>query len=100
MFVSIADVKKFIMLGALTPAGESALPIRFCGVQGYDGRQNDVIYCHPVVRTEKQSTVVFFGGDMQVNKKKRKIPRRSLFTKKGSIIFTTFSSFLHASLIV
>lgn len=64
----VSDVQKLSMLGALTPVEESALPIRFCGVQGYDGRRNDVIYCHPVLPTEKQSTVVFFGGDMQVKK--------------------------------
>lgn len=64
----VSDVKNISMLGALTPVEESALPIRFCGVQGHDGRQNDVIYCHPVQRAEKQSTVVFFGGDMQVKR--------------------------------
>lgn len=54
------------MSGALAPVEKSALPVRFCGVPGYEGRQNDVVYCHPVSRAEKQSTVVFFGGDMQV----------------------------------
>lgn len=61
--VFVSDVKKLSML---TAAEESALPLRFCGVAGFEDRNNDVIYCHPVVRTEKQSTVVFFGGDMQV----------------------------------
>lgn len=72
IFSFVSDVKKFSMLGALTPAGESsAFPLRFCGVPGFEGRQNDVIYCHPVVQTDKQSTVVFFGGDMQVKQKQR-----------------------------
>lgn len=49
------------MLGATTPA----FPIRLCGIVGYEGRINDVVYCHPIIRTENPSTVVFFGGDMQ-----------------------------------
>lgn len=55
------------MLGALTPAEIPAYPVRFCNVPGYDGRCNDVVYCHPVVRAEQQTTVVFFGGDVQVS---------------------------------
>lgn len=63
IFSFVSDVKNLSMLA---PAVESALPIRFYGVQGFEDRQNDIVYCHPVLRMEKQSTVVFFGGDMQV----------------------------------
>lgn len=62
----ISDVKTISMLGGLAPTEQSAYPIRFSSVLGHDERRNDVIYCHPAVRSEKQSTVVFFGGDMQV----------------------------------
>jgi hypothetical protein len=37
-----------------------------CGVTGYDGRINDIVYCHPAVRAEQDMAVVFFGGDVQV----------------------------------
>lgn len=40
-------------------------PIRLCSVSGHDGRINDVVFSPPVVRTSDQSTVVFFGGDVQ-----------------------------------
>lgn len=63
---SFSDVKYRKMLGALTPAETPSYPIRFCGIPGYEGRKNDVVYCHPAVQTEKQTTVVFFGGDIQV----------------------------------
>ena len=50
------------MLGAPPPA----CPVRLCGVTGYDGRINDVVYCNPAVRAEQDMAVVFFGGDVQV----------------------------------
>jgi hypothetical protein len=43
-----------------------ACPVRLCGVTGYEGRINDVVYCHPAVRAEQDMAVVFFGGDVQV----------------------------------
>jgi hypothetical protein len=50
------------MLGTPPPA----CPVRLCGVTGYDGRINDVVYCHPAARAEQDMAVVFFGGDVQV----------------------------------
>jgi len=50
------------MLGTPPPA----CPVRLCGVTGYDGRINDVVYCNPAVRAEQDMAVVFFGGDVQV----------------------------------
>lgn len=50
------------MMGVATPV----FPIRLCGIVGYEGRINDVVYCHPIVKTDNPSTIVFFGGDMQV----------------------------------
>ncbi|KAK9694318.1 C2orf69 [Popillia japonica] len=49
------------MLGSPAPPS----PIRLYAVTGYEGRANDIIYCHPALRSEKQSTVIYFGGDMQ-----------------------------------
>lgn len=49
------------MLGA----PPSSCPLRLCGISGYDGRVNDIIYCHPLVRPESDVAVVFFGGDVQ-----------------------------------
>lgn len=43
----------------------SSCPIRLCGVTGYDGRVNDIIYCHPLVKAENNTAVVYFGGDVQ-----------------------------------
>lgn len=55
------------MSGALTPAETSpSNPFRICNVSGYDGRKNDVVYCHPLIQNERQTTIVFFGGDVQV----------------------------------
>ena len=42
-------------------------PIRLYGMCGYSDRVNDVIYLHPARRAEKYSTIVFFGGDIQVS---------------------------------
>lgn len=39
---------------------------RFCGTIGYEGRTNDLVYCYPSTRTKERTTVVYFGGDMQV----------------------------------
>nr|CAD7430402.1 unnamed protein product [Timema monikensis] len=49
------------MLGSPPPV----CPIRLCGITGYDGRVNDVVYCHPSLRADHQTVVVFFGGDVQ-----------------------------------
>lgn len=64
--ILFVDVKLWNMLGASAPG----FPIRLCGILGFDGRINDVVYCHPLVQSEKKSTVVYFGGDMQVTQKK------------------------------
>ncbi|XP_017779089.1 PREDICTED: UPF0565 protein C2orf69 homolog isoform X2 [Nicrophorus vespilloides] len=55
------NVKHWSMLGAPLAAS----PLRLCAVPGYDGRCNDVVYCNPSHRAENQSTVIYFGGDMQ-----------------------------------
>ncbi|XP_063227881.1 mitochondrial protein C2orf69 homolog isoform X2 [Bacillus rossius redtenbacheri] len=49
------------MLGSPHPA----CPIRICGVTGYDGRTNDIVYCCPTIRAEKDTALIFFGGDIQ-----------------------------------
>lgn len=48
------------MLGS-TPCG----PIRLPAVPGYEGRVNDVIYSPPQIRSDQDSAVVYFGGDVQ-----------------------------------
>lgn len=55
------DVNRYNM-GASSPVPT----YRFCGVTGYDGRTNDLVYCYPSNQAKEQSTVVYFGGDMQV----------------------------------
>ncbi|XP_033611441.1 UPF0565 protein C2orf69 homolog isoform X3 [Cryptotermes secundus] len=52
-------------LGRMLGTPPPACPVRLCGVTGYDGRINDVVYCHPSVRAEQDMAVVFFGGDVQ-----------------------------------
>lgn len=52
-------------LGRMLGTPPPACPVRLCGVTGYDGRINDVVYCHPAVRAEQDMAVVFFGGDVQ-----------------------------------
>lgn len=47
-----------------TPVTTSS-PLRLCGLVGYEGRTNDVIYCHPTEKSSNQSALVFFGGDVQ-----------------------------------
>lgn len=47
-----------------TPVPSSG-PLRLCGLVGYEGRTNDVIYCHPTEKSSNQSALVFFGGDVQ-----------------------------------
>lgn len=42
-------------------------PVRLYKMCGYSDRVNDVIYLHPTRQAEKHSTVVFFGGDIQVS---------------------------------
>lgn len=49
------------MLGLPPPS----CPLRLCGITGYDGRINDTVYCYPTVRSDQQTAVVFFGGDVQ-----------------------------------
>lgn len=58
------------MLGVPSTAGGApcpapSCPLRLCGVTGYDGRINDVVYCYPTVRAQAHTAVVFFGGDVQ-----------------------------------
>ncbi|XP_049821620.1 mitochondrial protein C2orf69 homolog isoform X2 [Aethina tumida] len=40
-------------------------PVRLCRVNGYNDRHNDVVYCHPAVKSPSHTVVVFFGGDVQ-----------------------------------
>ncbi|KAF5301598.1 hypothetical protein FQR65_LT08903 [Abscondita terminalis] len=61
-FARCGYVKLRNMLGELTPA---VFPIRLCGITGYDKRVNDIVYCPPNVQKHVNSTVVFFGGDVQ-----------------------------------
>lgn len=49
------------MLGSTAPSG----PIRLLAVPGYEGRVNDVIYHPPQTRSEEDSAVIYFGGDVQ-----------------------------------
>lgn len=39
--------------------------IKLQRVVGYKGRQNDVLYCHPLERSQRPTVVVYFGGDIQ-----------------------------------
>lgn len=44
-------------------------PLRFCAVNGFDGRTNDMLYSPPIEKpdsNEESSAVVYFGGDVQV----------------------------------
>lgn len=41
-------------------------PLRVAQVKGFEGRTNDIIYCHPLDKAPHSSAVVFFGGDVQV----------------------------------
>ncbi|XP_066992811.1 mitochondrial protein C2orf69 homolog isoform X2 [Anabrus simplex] len=52
-------------LGRMLGTPPPSCAIRLCGVNGYDGRINDVVYCHPLERAENDTAVVFFGGDVQ-----------------------------------
>lgn len=56
---SLLDVKRYSMQAASAPT-----PLRLCGVVGYEGRCNDIVYCRPTMENVS-STVVFFGGDVQ-----------------------------------
>lgn len=49
------------MLGSASSCG----PIRLSAVPGYEGRINDVIYFPPQVRSEEDTAVIYFGGDVQ-----------------------------------
>ncbi|CAH0382518.1 unnamed protein product [Bemisia tabaci] len=49
------------MLDPLT----SSCTLRLCGVPGFEGRTNDVIYCKPRVKSNELKAVVYFGGDIQ-----------------------------------
>lgn len=51
-------------------------PIRLYAVKGYNGRSNDICYCPPLIKQKtsddklgkiSNSTVVYFGGDVQVS---------------------------------
>lgn len=47
---------------------QSTIPIRLNAVSGFQNRENDVVYCPPLVKHDDESTaVVYFGGDVQVN---------------------------------
>lgn len=41
-------------------------PIRLCSILGYDDRVNDIIFCPPAIQSDEHSTVIYFGGDVQV----------------------------------
>lgn len=44
------------------------VPIRLRSVSGFQNRLNDVVYCPPLVRHDDEATtVVYFGGDVQVS---------------------------------
>ncbi|EEB11632.1 conserved hypothetical protein [Pediculus humanus corporis] len=45
--------------------GGDNMALKLKGVVGYKGRQNDVIYCHPLEKTERTAAVIYFGGDIQ-----------------------------------
>lgn len=51
---------------SLIMSGTENASIKLKGVAGYKGRQNDVLYCHPLEKTQRPSVVVYFGGDIQV----------------------------------
>lgn len=59
-----------VMLGETATgrfAAQSAIPIRLRTVTGFQNRVNDVVYCPPLVKHEEEATtVVYFGGDVQV----------------------------------
>uniref|UniRef100_A0A1B6E7C1 Uncharacterized protein n=1 Tax=Clastoptera arizonana TaxID=38151 RepID=A0A1B6E7C1_9HEMI len=40
-------------------------PLRVVQVKGFEGRANDVIYCHPLDKEPHSSAVIYFGGDVQ-----------------------------------
>jgi Uncharacterised protein family UPF0565 len=45
-------------------------PIRLNSIKGYANRNNNVIYCPPLIRTsgkDDATAVVYFGGDVQVS---------------------------------
>lgn len=50
------------MLGSASSYG----PIRLPAVPGYEGRINDIIYSPPQARSEEETAVIYFGGDVQV----------------------------------
>lgn len=47
-------------------SASSCGPIRLPAVPGYEGRINDVIYFPPQMRSEQETAVIYFGGDVQV----------------------------------
>lgn len=46
--------------------GSENSSLKLSGVVGFKGRQNDVIYCHPLEKSEQTTVVIYFGGDIQV----------------------------------
>ncbi|XP_034251075.1 UPF0565 protein C2orf69 homolog isoform X2 [Thrips palmi] len=50
-----------MMPGSAPPCG----PVRLPAVPGYEGRVNDIIYYPPQIRSEQDTAVIYFGGDVQ-----------------------------------
>lgn len=46
--------------------GSENSSLKLSGVVGFKGRQNDVIYSHPLEKSEQTTVVIYFGGDIQV----------------------------------
>lgn len=69
----------------LESAGNVSLKLK--GVVGYKGRQNDVIYCHPLERSEQTTAVIYFGGDIQASLELCFIKRRKTGLRGSLRIF-------------
>lgn len=60
------------MLGGTTTTGrigaQNTVPIRLRAVSGFQNRLNDVVYCPPLIKPDDEppTSVVYFGGDVQV----------------------------------
>lgn len=62
IFVSIININSQRIFGTIP----DCVGMRYLSVNGYENRTNDVIYCRPLVENEIKSTVIYFGGDIQV----------------------------------
>lgn len=66
------------MLGGTTTTGrigaQSTVPIRLRAVSGFQNRLNDVVYCPPLIKQDDEppTSVVYFGGDVQVRSNNNK----------------------------